>query len=238
MRTILLEQLSLRDGMRVLDLGCGTGRHLHALYFAADMLCIGVDLSLADLCKTRDGFDGLPDLSGDRGQMYGLSVGDALSLPFADHSFDRILCSEVLEHIPDFETALNEINRILTPGGKCAISVPRCWPEQICWWLSHEYHNTPGGHVRIFKARALRRAITKRGFTHTKTHFAHGLHAPYWWLKCLLWKRRDDHPVIKAWQKILEWEILVDPPLLRPVSKLADWLMGKSVVLYFDKNHE
>jgi SAM-dependent methyltransferase len=235
MRTIQLERLHLKDGMKVLDLGCGTGRHLHALYFAADMVCVGVDLSLQDLCKARDGFDSLPDTSGDRGQAYGLSVGDALQLPFEADTFDRIVCSEVLEHIPDFEHALDEINRVLKPGGQLAVSVPRAWPEQICWWLSEEYHNTPGGHVRIFKASALRLEITRHGLAHTHTHYAHGLHAPYWWLKCLLWKHRDDHPMIKAWQKMLEWEILVNPPLLRPFSKLADWVMGKSVVLYFDK---
>ncbi len=235
MRTIQLDRLDLRDGQRVLDLGCGTGRHMHALYYAADMVCVGIDLCLEDLIKTRDGFDKFPDVSGDRGQAYGLTSADALSLPFADQTFDRIICSEVLEHIPDFETALLEINRVLKVGGKLAISVPRFWPEQICWWLSEEYHNTPGGHVRIFKARKLRKSIERHKLTFTRQHYAHGLHAPYWWLKCLLWKRRDDHPLIRAWQGLLEWEILANPFILKPFSKLADWIMGKSVVLYFEK---
>jgi len=54
MRTIQLDRLDLSDGMKLLDLGCGTGRHLHAAYFAADMVCIGIDLSLEDLIKARD----------------------------------------------------------------------------------------------------------------------------------------------------------------------------------------
>jgi len=235
MRTISLERLSFADGLKMLDLGCGTGRHLHASYFAADMVCIGVDLSHADLLATRKGFDQYPDVSGDRGQAYGLSSADALRLPFADHTFDRVICSEVLEHILDFQTALREIDRVLKPGGKLAISVPRYWPEQICWWLSTEYHNTPGGHVRIFNAGQLQKDIEKLGLAMRHKHHAHGLHSPYWWLKCLLWRRRDDHPLIKAWQRVLEWEILVNPPVLRPFSKLADWVMGKSVVLYFEK---
>lgn len=236
MRTIQLDQMALSDGMKVLDLGCGTGRHLHALYFAADMVCIGIDLSWADLISTRDGFDKFPDVSGDRGQAYGLGVGTALHLPFADHSFDRIICSEVLEHIPDFEVALDEINRILKPGGILAISVPRAWPEQICWWLSEPYHNMPGGHVRIFKARSLQNAVMHRGLDFTGKHHAHGLHSPYWWLKCLFWQNRDDHRLIKAWQKMLEWEILINPTWFRPISRLADWAMGKSVVMYFNKS--
>jgi SAM-dependent methyltransferase len=235
MRTIQLDRLALSDGMKLLDLGCGTGRHLHSAYFAADMVCIGIDLSLDDLIKTRDGFDSLPDLSGDRGQTYGLGVGNALHLPFADNTFDRIICSEVLEHIPDFDAALDEINRVLKEDGVFAVSVPRAWPEQICWWLSTEYHNTPGGHVRIFNATKLKRAITDRGLIFSAKHYAHGLHSPYWWLKCLFWQRRDDHKLILAWKKLLEWEILTDPLLLRPFSRLSDLLMGKSIVMYFER---
>lgn len=235
MRTIRLEDLNLSDGLKVLDLGCGRGRHLHALYFAADMVCIGLDLSLEDLIATRDGFDSLPDMSGDRGQAYGLAVGDALNLPFADASFDRIVCSEVLEHIPDHKAAVSEIIRVLKPGGVLAISVPRAWPERICWWLSEEYHNQPGGHVHIFNADSLRMDVEAFGLTFQKRHFAHGLHSPYWWLRCLFWKTQDRNLLVKAWQRLLEWEILENPPLLRPVSRLSDWVMGKSVAMVFTR---
>ena len=57
---------------------------------------------------------------------------------------------EVLEHIIDYQSAV-EINRILKPQGKLAVSVPKFFPEWICWKLSLDYRNTPGGHVRIFK---------------------------------------------------------------------------------------
>lgn len=235
MRTIRLDDLDLQDGCRVLDLGCGQGRHLHALYYAADMVCIGLDLSLQDLIATRDGFDSLPDLSGDRGQAYGLAVGDALQLPFADASFDRIICSEVLEHIPDHRAALQEIIRVLKPGGHLAISVPRAWPERICWWLSEEYHNQPGGHVHIFKAGELRQDVEALNMHFQQRHFAHGLHSPYWWLRCLFWKTQDDNALVRIWKRLLEWEILANPPLLRPVSRMSDWVMGKSVAMYFRK---
>ena len=69
-------------------------------------------------------------------------VGDALSLPFSDNYFDRLICSEVLEHIPDYSGALAEIWRITKPGGRIGISVPHRWPEQICWLLSRAYYDT------------------------------------------------------------------------------------------------
>ena len=79
------------------------------------------------------------------------SMGDALALPFADGAFDRVIASEVLEHIPDDEQAMAELARVLRPGGTMAITVPRCRPEFVNWALSDEYHNVPGGHVRIYR---------------------------------------------------------------------------------------
>jgi SAM-dependent methyltransferase len=235
MHTLDFERLNLRDGLAVLDLGCGQGRHIHGLYYAADMTCLGMDLSLEDVLHTRAGFDAFPDFSGARGQSYGLACADALHIPLPDASLDRVICSEVLEHLPDYKTALAEINRITRPGGMFALSVPRAWPERICWNLSEEYHNTPGGHVRIFNAKTLRLDVEKAGFRYLGKHYAHGLHAPYWWLKCLLWERRDDHPLILAYKRFLEWDILAKPLLTRGLEALAAPLMGKSVVMYFER---
>ncbi len=235
MRTIDFTRLDLRDGLRILDLGCGQGRHIHGLYYAYAMTCIGLDLSHEDLLVTQKGFDAYPVMAPQGGQHYGLTSGDALHLPFADASFDRIICSEVLEHIPDYHAALAEIARILRPGGILAVSVPRAWPERLCWWLSDAYHLTPGGHVHIFNAKNLRKTIQQAGFDHKGGHFAHGLHSPYWWLKCLLWERRDDHPLIRAWQRFLEWDILAKPRLTRVLESIARPIMGKSVVFYFTR---
>src|SRR6202008_3156894 len=77
--------------------------------------------------------------------------GDALRLPSPDATFDRVIAAEVMEHIPEDRTALGELVRVLRPGGSIAITVPRWFPELINWALSDEYHNTPGGHVRIYR---------------------------------------------------------------------------------------
>ncbi len=235
MHTIDFERLYLRDGMRVLDLGCGQGRHIQGLYYAADMMCLGMDLCFDDILHTRDGFDEFPDFSDDRGQSYGLACTDALQLPLPDASLDRVICSEVLEHLPDYHTALKEIARVTKPGGMFAMSVPRAWPERICWNLSEAYHNTPGGHVRIFNANTLRADIERTGFRFVGKHYAHGLHSPYWWLKCLLWKRRDDHPLVLAYKRFLEWDIIARPMLTRVLEAMASPIMGKSVVMYYER---
>jgi SAM-dependent methyltransferase len=237
MQTINLNLLGLEDDHRVLDLGCGHGRHTHAAYFHKRCQAVGIDLGFDDILVTRNGFDAHPDLEPQTGRMrsYDLMVGDALQLPFADGHFDRLICSEVLEHIPDYQGALAEIWRVMKPGGRIGISVPHRWPEQICWLFSQDYHNTPGGHVRIFKAKDLRAELEALGFTFQRKHLKHGLHSPYWWLRCAIGVNNDRNIFVRAYKKLLEIEILKNPFPLRALSALADPLMGKSVVLYFEK---
>lgn len=236
MITIQLDQLHLKDGMRVLDLGCGRGRHLHALYWHNVALDVtGLDLSEDDLSAAIDGFFELPPPPDEPPRTAVFSVGDATKLPFADASFDVVICSEVLEHLPDLESALSEIDRILKPGGQFALSVPRYWPEAICWKLSEGYRNTPGGHVRIFQDGKLRQLVEERGYAFKKRHWAHALHSPYWWLRCAKWDRQDESRTVKAYQKFLEWDLLKAPALTRTMEKVLNPVMGKSVALYFDK---
>ncbi|HCX66645.1 MAG TPA: SAM-dependent methyltransferase, partial [Rhodobiaceae bacterium] len=106
MQTIDLNVLGLRDGQRALDLGCGAGRHVHAMYYHAQCHVVGLDLGYEDVRQTRDGFGACPDLDPQTQRSFSLTVGNALSLPFPDASFDKVLCSEVLEHIPDYEQAV------------------------------------------------------------------------------------------------------------------------------------
>ena len=124
----------------------------------------------------------------------GAVQGDALALPFADGAFDRVIASEILEHIPDDEQAMAELARVLRPGGTMAITVPRTGPEFINWALSEEYHNVPGGHIRIYRQSQLVERLEGTGMQATGHHHAHGLHAPYWWLKCLVGTKNDTPP--------------------------------------------
>lgn len=235
MQTVNLNVLGLKDGQRVLDLGCGQGRHVHAMYYFANCHVVGVDLGFDDVVRTRAGFEAHPDVDPETKRAFSLSVGNALSLPFEDGTFDKIVCSEVLEHIPDYEQAVKEIERVLKPGGTFAVSVPREWPEKICWALSDDYHNEPGGHVRIFKEAQLRSSVEARGLKYFHKHFAHGLHSPYWWLKCAVGVKNNENPLVKLYHRLLVWDIMKGPRLTRTLEAVAGPLMGKSVVLYFSK---
>lgn len=234
MQTVDFAHFPLNAGDVVLDLGCGEGRHVISAYVEADVHSFGVDLCLDDLKTTRDKFLEFAEPD-NAAKSFGLSSANALQLPFADDTFDKIICSEVLEHIPDYQGALVEIQRVLKPGGLFCASVPRHWPEKICWALSEDYYNKPGGHVRIFQARELRREIETLGFRHYHRHWAHALHVPFWWLKCLFRDDRNRNWLVKQYHRLLVWDLMEQPALTRVTERMMNPVMGKSVVMYFRK---
>ena len=235
MLTINFQHMGLAKGDKVLDLGCGEGRHVISAYMAHDIQAVGVDLSFDDLKISAERFVHFSEPDNDK-KSFLLSASNALSLPFASNSFDAVICSEVLEHIPDYQSVLAEITRVLKPKGVFATSVPRAWPERICWALSRAYHEVEGGHIRIFNARALRKNIQQQGFTYYCGHWAHALHVPYWWLKCLFWNKQETSKSIAAYHKMLVWDLMKKPWLTQTLEKILNPLMGKSVVMYFQKN--
>jgi len=234
--TVRFERLGLKPGNWVLDLGCGEGRHVHGVHLLEGVNVVGLDLDRPSLAKGLAGLDLLP-----RRRNTGVTAfvqGDAYRLPFPDDAFDVVICSEVLEHLLEYEQVLAEVRRVLKPAGRFAPTVPTAWPERLCWRLAPGpggYADQPGGHVRIFQERVLREAIAGLGFRYLGRHHAHGLHAPYWWLKCALWRRRDDHPLVRFYHRFLVWDLMQRPWLTRALEAVAGPLMGKSLALYFRK---
>ena len=161
--------------------------------------------------------------------------GDALALPFADDTFDRVICSEVMEHIPNDVGAMAELTRVLRPGGTMAITIPRFLPEVINWALSDEYHNVPGGHVRIYRKSQIEGRLRSVGLRVTGHGYAHGLHSPYWWLKCLVGTTNNDNFFVKQYLRFLTWDIVKAPTFSRTLDKILSPLIGKSFVVYLTK---
>ena len=167
-----------------------------------------------------------------RGASASAVSGDATAMPFPDGSFDKVIAAEVLEHIPADQAAMDEIARVLRPGGLAAVTVPSWLPERICWRLSDDYPTVPGGHVRIFTRGELAAKLAKAGLRVGGQHHAHALHSPYWWLKCAVGVRDDDHPLARAYHRLLVWDIMRKPALTRLADRALNPLIGKSLVVY------
>ena len=236
--TIRFDHLRLKQGDRLLDLGCGEGRHAITAYMLHNIDAVGIDLSLTDLRTTLERFSEFVEPENENKSL-GISVANGAELPFPDQSFDKIICSEVLEHIPDYLSVIREIHRVLKTGGLAAISVPRYFPEYICWLLSDAYHEVPGGHIRIFKAHDLKQDVESSGFIAFKQHHAHALHVPYWWLKCLFWRESGEPEarIVDWYHQFLTWDLMKQPRVTRWLDQLLNPVLGKSVVMYFVKTN-
>ena len=236
MLTVNYDRLGVKPGDYLLDMGCGAGRHAYeaarrgARVVAMDMDDVEVKNTAGLLLAMQENGD-IPTTG-----LGMTSVGNALKLPFADGAFDRVIASEILEHIPTDTVAMEELVRVTRVGGTLGITVPRWGPELINWALSDEYHMVPGGHVRIYRQSVLVQRLKDAGLTITGVAHTHGLHGPYWWLKCAVGVNNDTHPLVKAYHQLLTWQITDNPLPLQLAEAVTAPLFGKSMVVYARKD--
>ena len=235
MLTVRYERLGLQPGDRLLDLGCGFGRHAFEAARRGARV-VAVDYADTELKEVRNTFGAMADAGEvDPASCLGAVQGDATRLPFADETFDRIIASEVLEHIPADEAAIGELARVLRPGGTIAVTVPAYLPERICWSLSDEYHApfVTGGHVRIYREWALRAKLRAAALAPGFAHHAHALHSPYWWLKCATGVHRlEPSWPVRRYHDQLVRQIEGRAPGLTALERAMNPVLGKSLVVY------
>jgi SAM-dependent methyltransferase len=141
LREFHLRKLMPEPGQgRFLEVGCGLGYLTHVL--GDGFVRVGLDTDLQAL-----------KLNYERGHK-NVTLGDSTRLPFKSESFDVILCSEVLEHLPDGmdEKTLGEMARTLKPGGRLLITVPSLEGVRATSKLRNLGHEDPTGgeyHYRM-----------------------------------------------------------------------------------------
>jgi len=141
----VLELLPPVSGLRVLDIGCGTGRYLLRLGLRGPTQLVGCDVSARMLERARDkGASVSPPPM--------LVRADVLSLPFAEARFDAVVAGLVLGHVEDLARAVGEIARVLSSGG-------------VAVWSDVHPAGTLSGWVREFRDARGERLIVRQ-FVH------------------------------------------------------------------------
>jgi ubiquinone/menaquinone biosynthesis C-methylase UbiE len=225
------DKLDLERGARLLDVGCGTGRHLLELSKYPGVL-VGLDFAQEDLRVTRYMF-GLTRHERPVVATVHLVQGAGERMPFPDGWFDQVVCTETLEHVPDDRAVLCELMRVLRPGGVLCVSVPDEYSERLLWRLSPRYRNTPGGHVRIYRRKEIKRLMAESGARPFSVEYRHALESVRWIVHSVVdreWGKPGlitrgfrwllDKPSHRNW-RVLAW-----------ADRLGSLVLPKSIVLY------
>jgi SAM-dependent methyltransferase len=229
--TVDLERLRVGPGDLLLDAGCGEGRHCFgALERGARV--VGLDL---DRDSLRLPGRALARRAAELGSLGAMLQGNAFALPFADATFDRVICAEVMEHVHDFRGAARELARVTRPGGRLAITIPTATSEHLYLRLGDDYFESPGGHIRIFRPRQLAEGLASVGLATEGVGFAHGLHTPYWVLRSLMGlPGADQSRLVRGYRLMLiratasRWMDLLE-------RRLLNFVCPKSLILYASK---
>ncbi len=228
--TVDLERLKLRNGELLLDAGCGEGRHCFgALECGARV--IGLDLDRDSLVRAARPLQERAAEVGSAGEML---QGSVFELPFAAETFDKVICSEVMEHVHDFRGAALELARVTKPGGVVAVTIPTATSEHLYLRTGDDYFESRGGHIRIFKPRELALGLAAAGLATVGVGFAHALHTPYWVLRSIAGlPNADDSRLVQAYRLFL-----IRATGSKLISRVEAWLnycFPKSLVLYAEK---
>ena len=144
-----------------------------------------------------------------------------------------VICSEVLEHVPNFEKVLKECHRILKPGAVLLISVPTYFPESLCWKYSKKYMQTPGGHIRIFKNSFLLEEFSKLKLTLFKHHREHAMHSLYWIFKAR--NNMEDSEFLRSFHGLLVRQMFGQAKFSYALERILNPFFGKSECYYLRK---
>jgi SAM-dependent methyltransferase len=192
---------------------------------------VGLDLDRATL-KLASG--SLRSRATDLDSTGAMIQGNTLALPFANESFEKVICAEVMEHVHDYREAARELARITKPEGRVAVTIPTASSERLYLHLSDDYFESSGGHIRIFRPRQLALDLAEAGLATIGIGVAHAFHTPYWALRSVVGlQRADENALVRAYRRFLLRATA--SPFLARLERILNYCIPKSFILYTQK---
>jgi SAM-dependent methyltransferase len=228
--TVDLERLSVRPGERLLDAGCGEGRHCFgALERGAQVVGLDLDRDSLKLAARP-----LSNRARELDSFGAMIHGNTFALPFADESFDKVICSEVMEHVHDYRAAARELARVTRTDGMVAVTIPTATSENLYLRVGDDYFESPGGHIRIFRPRQLALGLAEAGLATVGVGFAHALHTPYWVLRSIAGlPKADESALVRGYRLLLIRA--TGSQFMTAVERVLNYCFPKSLILYAEK---
>ncbi len=157
-------------------------------------------------------------------------------LPFVDGAFDRVICTETLEHVDDDGVLARELARVLKPGGILAVSVPDEWSEKVFWKLSESYRTHVGGHVRIYERRRIVQLLRDAGLRPYAVRYRHALETLYWLSHIAFWSDWGKQgPITRVFRKALDSSRGRESRIVTMLDDIGNRILPKSIVVYSRK---
>ena len=225
----LLNYLDVKPGDLVLDAGCGEGFYVMLLDELYGCEIVGLDNDPQILEKAKRWVGEKPNVK--------LLIGDVTKLPFEDKSFDKIILSEVLEHVPNDRQALTEMYRVLKPGGVLGLTVPNhnypfLW-DPLNWLREHLGlgHFSPesgffGGiwamHLRLYYFSEIKKLVEAAGFKIEKieglTHYCLPFNHNLLYLGKQFYTRLPVPVAVSSAMEKFAWGVPKTPSSLNPLQ--------------------
>jgi SAM-dependent methyltransferase len=212
-------------GHTVIDVGCGDGGFSgFCARQGAEVLFI--DRDQARLTRTEARIKALP------ARAYRAILSDCDPIPLEDGTGDLMICTEVLEHVPDPVKFLHEVIRVAKPGAKLVITVPDARSEQLVSTTAPPQYFEEPNHIRVFTSEAFDKLVLDAGLEIESKHFRGCFWSMFWplsWMTCEPGgglPLDNQHAIITHWTQL--WHLVQDHPDGHKIRDALNQLLPKS----------
>lgn len=219
----LCEGFAIAPTDTVVDVGCGDGGNIQfCARYAAHVIAIDIDQKRLQTTEQRLK-SGKP--------KYTTHLSDANPLPLDSGVADKVICTEVLEHVDDPAQVLNELFRVGKQGATYLLTVPDARSEFVMKRVGPPNAFQKPNHIRVIQRDEFEKMVTDVGLV-IKNHSYRGFYWAVWhafaW-RCGVSVMKGSHPVLNHWART--WSAVLDMPNGQDCKLALDEVLPKSQVI-------